>query len=200
MIRNFGFKLGSLTFICDYAKGAISALLGKYLIFALTQSSEAALFGGYLLGLCAVLGHIYPVFLRFKGGKGIAASLGIFTVLHPIFTLCTLVVAVIIILTTDKVSIFALVHITSQMIYSAVMLLVFDKSELTVRVLSLVCVVIMWAVIIFVHRGNIVRLVKKEEKNSGIKKLVFRMNNVQTEEENTSISTNEQTNKDKEQD
>jgi glycerol-3-phosphate acyltransferase PlsY len=174
VVRNFGLKLGVLTFVCDLSKGVIAALLGRYALFALTQSLPTAVFGGYFFGACAVLGHIHPVFLKFKGGKGIATSLGLFLTLHPLFTLATLFLAVIIILTTDKVSIFALVHITVQAAYTAVR--VFTDASLAryAALASFIAVFIIWLVIIIAHRQNIVRLIKGEEKGIGIKKLVFK--------------------------
>lgn len=175
VVRNFGLKLGLLTFICDLSKGVMAALLGRYALLALTQSYATAVFAGYFFGACAVLGHMRPVFLKFKGGKGIATSLGLFLTLHPLFTLATLLVAVAIILTTDKVSIFALIHITVQTIYTAVK--VFSDTSLVgtyAALASFIAVFIIWVVIIIAHRQNIVRLIRGEESGIGIKKLVFK--------------------------
>ncbi len=175
VVRNFGLKLGLLTFACDLSKGVMAALLAKYALSALTDSLAVTTFGGYFFGACAVLGHVRPVFLKFKGGKGIATSLGLFLMLHPWFTLATLFLAVIIILTTDKVSIFALIHITAQTVYTAVT--VFTNAYLTEQyaaLLSFIAVFITWVVIIIAHRQNIVRLIRGEEKGIGIKKLVFK--------------------------
>lgn len=182
VVRNFGLKLGLLTFVCDLSKGVIAALLGRYALLALTQSLPTAVFGGYFFGACAVLGHVHPVFLSFKGGKGIAASLGLFLTLHPLFTLATLFLAVIIILTTDKMSIFALIHITAQTVYTAV--IVFTDALLVEQYAALssfIAVFIIWLVIIIAHRQNIVRLAKGEEKGIGIKKLVFKEKKAQEE-------------------
>ena len=84
MLRNFGFKTGILTLALDALKGAAPALAG-YLLFGDH--------GLYIAGLAVILGHIYPVFRKFKGGKGVACTLGVFLVANPILTLIFFVVA-----------------------------------------------------------------------------------------------------------
>ena len=88
MSRNLGLKAGLLTFFLDIMKGVVPTLIvffvtnGKY--FEGTNFNIAD-FSVYLCGLCAVLGHIFPVFLRFKGGKGIATTIGVFLVCSSVF-------------------------------------------------------------------------------------------------------------------
>lgn len=81
MSRTFGLKIGVINFLCDAFKGALPVLCG-YLIFkdyvfagTLVPVSD---FARYLFGLCAVVGHVFPVTMKFKGGKGIASTLGLF--------------------------------------------------------------------------------------------------------------------------
>ncbi len=74
--RVSGKKAGLITLIGDALKGAVPALAGLWL------APDAPYIAG-LAGLTAFLGHLYPVFLGFKGGKGIATALGIFLVLTP---------------------------------------------------------------------------------------------------------------------
>jgi glycerol-3-phosphate acyltransferase PlsY len=74
MLRTYGFKLGFLTLVLDTLKGAIPSLIGL-LIFGKV--------GLYTAGLSAILGHIFPVVRKFKGGKGIACTLGVFLVADP---------------------------------------------------------------------------------------------------------------------
>jgi glycerol-3-phosphate acyltransferase PlsY len=76
--RLLGWKWGSLAFLGDAAKGALPAGLG------LLVEGRA---GGYLLGLAAVLGHVFPVTRRFKGGRGVATAAGMMLVLHPLVAL-----------------------------------------------------------------------------------------------------------------
>ena len=77
MFRNYGVILGLVTLICDAVKGAVPCILGWWILGDEFSFSDDR-FGLYLGGLCVIIGHIFPVFLKFKGGKGIASTLGMF--------------------------------------------------------------------------------------------------------------------------
>ncbi len=83
MTRELGLKFGVLTFVCDALKGGVPALVSYFIyrgfVFENTLMPVSDL-TRYLCGLFVVLGHIFPVQLRFKGGKGIASTLGMFWV------------------------------------------------------------------------------------------------------------------------
>ncbi len=78
--RRFGLKVGLFNFFCDALKGAIPVLVGYFVFrnykFAGTDISVSD-FVRYLWALCAVLGHVFPVTLKFKGGKGISTTIGL---------------------------------------------------------------------------------------------------------------------------
>lgn len=86
MLRTFGFKLGFLTLIMDALKGAIPSLVG-FLIFGGKAGGEIAYMGLFAGGFSAILGHIFPVFYKFKGGKGVACIFGMFAVAEPLWAL-----------------------------------------------------------------------------------------------------------------
>ena len=88
MVRNFGFKIGALTLILDCLKGFLPSLIG-FLI--------AGTAGLYTAGLGVIIGHIYPAVYKFKGGKGIASTLGIFLVSQPWLTVILFSVSVLVI-------------------------------------------------------------------------------------------------------
>ena len=81
MSREFGLKIGLLTFICDALKGGVPAIIAHILyknyVFAGTSVAVCD-FARYFAGLFVVIGHIFPVTMKFKGGKGIASTLGLF--------------------------------------------------------------------------------------------------------------------------
>lgn len=79
VFRASGKTAGVLVAILDIGKGAVSVLLAEWL----TPSANAVA----AAGVAAVVGHIYPVWLRFRGGKGVATSCGVFSVLAPVPTL-----------------------------------------------------------------------------------------------------------------
>ena len=87
MLRTFGFKLGALTLVMDALKGAIPSLVG-FLIFGGTAGGEMAYIGLFIGGVSAIIGHIFPVFSKFKGGKGVACIVGMFAVAEPLWALC----------------------------------------------------------------------------------------------------------------
>ncbi len=73
-LRVLGIKGGALTFLGDFAKAALSVVLGLCI---------AGQYGGMIGGLCAILGHNWPVFFGFQGGKGIACSSAVLLILFP---------------------------------------------------------------------------------------------------------------------
>ncbi|MBP3423209.1 MAG: glycerol-3-phosphate acyltransferase [Clostridia bacterium] len=81
MSREFGWKVGLLTFFCDAIKGGVPALISYFLYrdyqFAGTNFVVSD-FTRYFCGLFVVVGHIFPITMRFRGGKGIASTLGLF--------------------------------------------------------------------------------------------------------------------------
>ncbi len=81
MTRTFGMKVGVINFFCDVIKGGVPAMVGYFLfkdyVFAGTCVSVAD-FARYFFGVFVIIGHIFPVTLKFKGGKGIASTFGVF--------------------------------------------------------------------------------------------------------------------------
>lgn len=141
--------LGILTLLLDLGKGVLAVWLCRY-YYGPDYAPLAALF--------AVLGHIFPVWLRFRGGKGVATSIGVFLALNWMLGLvvCGLWLAV-----------FAFTRISSissllSIAYSSVAAYVMDN-----YLTALLCLCIA-ALVVFTHRGNIVRLL------GGREDLVFR--------------------------
>ena len=83
MLRTHGIVMGLFTLLCDALKGVIPALFGLLYFgnFVDIQFGYVAL---YTFGLFAVIGHVFPIYFKFKGGKGIATTFGIFMVADPI--------------------------------------------------------------------------------------------------------------------
>jgi glycerol-3-phosphate acyltransferase PlsY len=90
VIRSGAKKLGALTFLLDVCKGIVAVLIVSRIVLAPVPHQNAAA----LAALCAILGHIYTVWLRFKGGKGVATALGVFLALAPYAALAGLAVFV----------------------------------------------------------------------------------------------------------
>jgi glycerol-3-phosphate acyltransferase PlsY len=86
MTRTFGIKIGAINFFCDVIKGGVPALIGYFLfkgyVFAGTDVLVSD-FARYFFGTFVVIGHIFPATLKFKGGKGIASTMGLFAFALP---------------------------------------------------------------------------------------------------------------------
>ena len=143
----------ALTLLGDVLKGVLPVLIAKYL--------DADTTGIALAGLGAFLGHLFPVFFGFAGGKGVATSLGIFLALNPLIA-------------------------GSQIVLWALMALVFRYSSLAALVTALATPVLLaWqmddpvltgfgiilaALLVFRHRANIVRLLQGKESKIQLEK------------------------------
>ena len=105
--RTLGVKFGAIAMICDLLKGALIILI-VYLLEATTNWNSPFVINGeslYILyGLAAVVGHVFPVFLKFKGGKAVATTMGAFAVTFPIAALVGLIVFILLILISGFVS------------------------------------------------------------------------------------------------
>lgn len=81
IMRTGGFKLGAITFLGDVLKGFVACFIGKLVFANVLKNGETwAVYGAFLCGLACMLGHVFPIYFQFKGGKGIATSVGIFAV------------------------------------------------------------------------------------------------------------------------
>ncbi len=155
MLRNFGMKTGTVTLLLDILKGVIGGLIGflgvKFLGVNLPAESMI-----YACGLAVVVGHIFPVFHKFKGGKGIASGVGVFLMANPIYTLVIFAIGILIIYLTKLGSIGSLFVITTLAVIECIRL--FDVS-----IVAFVCIILIAILVWYSHKNNVVRLVKGEE-------------------------------------
>jgi glycerol-3-phosphate acyltransferase PlsY len=155
--RLLGKKLGFLTFLLDCAKGYLPMFFAG-LLFGDTAHRYVVI---ALCGAAAVIGHMFPIYLGFKGGKGVATGLGIFLYLAPKVVLISLAVFIATVAGTGFVSL-------GSLLASAVVLpCLYFFAEPTWK-LSLACFVV---VMIWIkHHENIGRLLKGTEKSFKKKK------------------------------
>lgn len=161
MLRNFGLKIGLLNLFLDMLKGFVPALITS-LIF---KSQPAML---YISGLSVIIGHIYPVVYKFKGGKGIATMIGFFFACDWLVTLIVVVVAAISWLIFQYGSVASFICVTVLTVWEGIK----AKNTLELSDSKLVCILLFCVFLLtwYAHRGNIERLLfGKESKVSLIK-------------------------------
>ena len=159
VMRNLGAKWGILTFICDGIKGALPSLIGNLLI------GETGLYAG---GLSAVLGHIYPVYTGFKGGKGVATSIGAFVVADPLWSLIAFGVLLVILLLSEYASL-------SNMIFVTILTIQQGIKYIGVNLPVSIMLFLIWLLVVYGHRINIINLVIGKERKSRILKILSKI-------------------------
>jgi acyl phosphate:glycerol-3-phosphate acyltransferase len=155
-IRVLGWATGIPVLLIDMAKGWLAAMLPVF--FHLADTGTALQINLQLLtGIIAILGHIYPVFAGFRGGKGVATVFGVFLALQFYLTLCSIGVFLVILLTTGIVSVSSMIAGISFPVFLFVF---FDTPSLLFRIFAL----IVGAALLVTHRENIGRIIRGEEK------------------------------------
>ena len=153
MLRSVGKGLAALTLICDILKGVVAVLVAFWIGKIATNVKPEILV--QLAGFFAVVGHTFPVYFGFKGGKGVATSAAAFMVALPIPFLITAVVFFGLKLFTKIVSIRSLS--AGVTLFISTLLLGYDKYYVCATLFA--CILVFWR-----HKSNIVRLAKGQEK------------------------------------
>jgi glycerol-3-phosphate acyltransferase PlsY len=159
--RTLGKFWGAICFILDVLKGLVPMLLVPMLGMIEQPLTTKQLVLWILMGCAAVLGHIFPVYLKFKGGKGVATSLGIVLGLWPYYTLCGLgafAVWVITLLVWRYVSLSSVLAAISFPVILMLCILTVDSWNL-IQLWPLVIIACLMAMLVVGrHRSNIIRL------------------------------------------
>ena len=157
MVRNFGWAAGLATFGLDMRKGAAATLLGKW---------AGGDLGAAIAAVAVVLGHSFPVYYGFRGGKGVSASMGAMLAVAPLPSLVVYLIAILIVALTGIVSIGSLLGFTLE---SLMVWVIFP---------DLVGQPLKWALLVLTiltfvgHRENIKRLLQGKENKITPKKKV----------------------------
>lgn len=155
-IRVLGWKTGVPVLLIDLIKGWTATMLPVF--FGLAQKDTALITNLQIMtGLLAIIGHIFPVFASFRGGKGVATMFGVLLALHPLLTLSCFGVFLIVILITGIVSVSSM---SAGIAFPILLFTLFDTPSLLFKLFS----VFVAAALLATHRNNIKRLLKGEEK------------------------------------
>ena len=147
VLRTGNKSLGYLTLVLDIAKAVVPVIYIKFNYPDLV----------YISALCAFLGHLFPIWLKFKGGKGVATLVGILLSINIYYAIVFGIVWILTFLISKYSSLSSLLASISIPIY----LLIIDKG-------NIIFFIIMFVLIFYTHRENIKRLINKEESKSKI--------------------------------
>jgi len=153
--RVLGAKWGSFVMIADVTKGVIATSLYIFIPFYLNNELARTNFM-IALGLVAVLGHVFPIWANFRGGKGVATILGMTLAIQPIVALICLMVFLISLISTRFVS---LSSILASFAFMFLILFVFDEKETLYRFFAMIVAMM----VVITHHKNISRLYKGTE-------------------------------------
>lgn len=159
VLRTGNKKIAALTLLCDMLKGTLAVILAALL---------AGIYGNFALiplgGFSAFIGHLYPVWLKFKGGKGVATYLGVCIGLYwpaAIVFACVWLLTAFITRYSSLSALFAVI-LVPVFVFLFMPSLLYQLIALVLTVMSII--------VIFKHRANIARLLKGEENQIGMKK------------------------------
>ena len=152
--RTMGWKYGLITFFFDVAKGILSCLIAELL----TADHQASL----LAGLCCVIGHNWPVFFGFRGGKGVATTGGIMLYCYPVPALICIGITCLVIAITKYISLGSMLLVISFALFS-----IFSFSNGNLWIILWACVLMLMCLIR--HHANIGRLIRGTENKLGQK-------------------------------
>src|SRR5712691_3940912 len=171
--RNFGKVPGIIALLLDIAKGYAAVALGRWVVsrphwpFVADAAHTSALYSMSLwialAGLIAVLAHMYPAWLRFHGGKGVATATGAFLALDPLVVAAAAIVFLIVIVSTRFVSLASIISAATVPIFMRFLVL---NTPFWRIVISIVIVI----AVITKHHSNIARLTQGTERRMGERK------------------------------
>lgn len=171
VLRSVGKGAAAITLVGDFSKGIISVIIMRLLVNALVVSTSGLLdqnllVADYIAVYGALLGHVFPIFYRFKGGKGILVSFGAIMMLSPLAGLVCLLAFIISVICTKYVSFGSIVAAVVFPLSIAAFNLIYLQM-ITYEVLLTLPVS---AMIVFMHRTNIKRLLSHTESKLSFKK------------------------------
>ena len=158
--RVIGWKWGAVVLVFDALKGLLPTW-GTALLLQSRGDVEHLLLAKIAAGVCAIVGHMYPVWLKLRGGKGVATALGVIVVIAPIASAVAVGVFAILAATTRVISV---ASIAATSAFAVTQLTQLGRSALEIHYLPLTLFsVFMPALIIWRHRSNIMRMWRRQE-------------------------------------
>ena len=165
MLRSVGKKAAAITLICDILKGVVAILIAMFIAWAFKVENASLLV--QIAGIAVVLGHTFPIFFGFKGGKGVATSLGILIMSNWQIGLICLVFGVVLIALTRMVS---LGSCAAAVLFPVLTLFINEHYIVSQGSSYLIYSIILAVIVLFNHRSNIQRILSGKENKISFKK------------------------------
>lgn len=163
MLRTVGKKAALITLVCDILKGVISILLALLIGKIAKEANNSILV--QIAGILVIIGHTFPIFFKFKGGKGVATAVGVLLTTNWQIGLICLIFGLVLIALTRMVS---LGSITAAILFP--ILVLFIKTNYIVEGNYFIYSLIIAVMIVFNHRENVKRLLSGTENKLSFKK------------------------------
>lgn len=187
VLRTVGKKAAALTLVCDILKGVVAVLISLLIGVIAKNSSKAILVE--IAALFVVIGHTYPIFFGFKGGKGVATSLGIILIINWKIGLICLIFALSLMAITRIVS---LGSISAAILFAILVVFLRDSSYIVEYDVSFILFGLLLAgLVIFNHRSNVKRIFAGTENRLSFKKSGTTENSTNNEEDKANKSQEE---------
>lgn len=179
VMRSVGSVAGVITFVGDFMKCVVAVIVGGLIFSTMTSDTanvtELAGYGKYLGGMFSFLGHLYPVYFKFKGGKGVVTMAALIAVINFPAFIPTLLTFAIIFICTKIISISSIIAAVVLATSNFLVLYLYNFKqigEVSFEYVAFVSIMtlVMCAVVIIKHKDNIKRLIKGEEKKLTLKK------------------------------
>jgi len=168
VLRTAGKKVAIITLICDILKGVVAVLIG-YIVGKLTKASvETSQMLILTAGVMVVLGHTFPIFFKFKGGKGVATSLGVLLMINWRIGLICLVFALLIMAVSRMVS---LGSISAAILFPVLCIFINENYLIKANHFGYILFgIILCLLVVFNHRSNLKRIINGKENKLSFKK------------------------------
>lgn len=160
-VRLLGWKAGIPVLVFDVFKGWLAVYISRFILPEGISESENVNYT-ILVALAAVLGHVFPVYAGFKGGKGIATLLGIGIALYPESILIVIIIFFAVLFTTGYVSLSSMI---AAICFPFVVVFFSDQNHLALNLLAVFVAIF----VPFTHQKNIKRLIQKKENKFSFK-------------------------------
>ena len=165
MLRSVGKKAAAVTLICDILKGIVAIIIAIVLGNIFNVENKSLLV--QIAGIAVVVGHTFPIFFQFKGGKGVATSLGILLMSNWQIGLICLVFALVLMVLTRMVSVGSC---AAAVLFPILTLFIKDNYIVSEGNSYLIYSIILAVIVLFNHRANIKRILNGTENRISFKK------------------------------